>query len=153
MFTIYARDHLGGFCLTLKTDLGYSDVLSQLVACTHRDLGQNSCKTQIIPEKSLKVHDNPSWRASWSTDYHNMWADNTALKAASLFEGVVLHQKGMKCGRDGHPLLTSLSLLHISTALWHSLERAPSGIQFKLHIYWLSSQPLVSIICFRYQLY
>lgn len=152
MLAVYSRDHLDGFCLTLKTDLGCSAVLSKLVACRHADLGPKLCEKQFTPENSLEVHDNcshPSWRASWSVGYQNMGADDIAPKAAFLFEGSMLHQKGTKCGRDdivvSHHCHCCISAQPCVTAQ----RELQGGIQFKLRIYWLSSQPLVSIICFR----
>lgn len=156
MLSVYSRDHLDGICLMLKTDLGCSDVSSKLVARRSGDLGEKWCKKQFTPEKSLKVPDNCSkrpWRASWSGEYQNTWADDVSPKAAFLLEGGASHQKGAKCGGDDI-LFSHHCHCYISAQPRVTAPRElQGGIQFKLHIYWLSSQPLVSIICFRYQIY
>lgn len=135
-----------------KPDLGCSDVLSKLVACRHEDLGQKLCKKLFTPDESLKVrdnHSNPLWRASWFTEYPNTWADDVSPKAAFLFKGGMSRQKDTKCSRDSiifsHHCHCCISAQHHVTAQ----RELRGGIQFKLHIYWLSYQHFVSIICFR----
>lgn len=149
----YPAVHLDGFWLKLKTALWGSYVLSKSVACRHGDLGQRLCKKEFIPEKSrlttavATLPEEPAgpWsiKTCWqqiSKSSISVWRQHIAPEGHKMQQDDIFFSHHHHHCTSAQPCVTA----------WRELQ---GGIQFKLHIYWLSSQPLVSIICFRYQIY
>lgn len=153
MLTAYSRNHLDGFWLRLKTALCGSYVLSKLGTYRHGDFGQKLCKKEFIPEMSglmtavatLPEEPAGSWsiKTCWqqiSKSSISVWRWHIAPEGHKMCQDDIVFSHHHHHCTSAQPCVTARRELQ-------------GGIQFKLHIYWLSSQPFVSIICFRYQIY